>query len=92
MAPQDQFYGTAQIAGIGVNGGTYTFMRWDSYDPARGPVDLNNVYADLSVRTTRQVKWEWGEDERVTRVPEYSDSPGWNENGPTGDWEIVPRG
>jgi prepilin-type processing-associated H-X9-DG protein len=54
-----------------VAGFKFTLVRWDSYDINRGPIDLNCLFADGSVATYLQVKWE--NDPRTAMVGEYSD-------------------
>ena len=82
-------------SGVSVSIGKFTRATWDSYDYSHGPIDLTNLYADLSVLTTSKVKWELdrldSDDERVTRVPAYSDGVNWTADGPVNSLEIIPR-
>ncbi len=82
---QDTFQGTAEVAGIGVNGQRYTYVRWDAADPNYGRVDLNACFADLAVRRYDKIQWNpW--DDRPARVPSFT-----NAGSFPGSWEAVPK-
>lgn len=53
-------YGTTNMTAVG----------WGTGDPARGAVDLNTGYGDLSVRRLTDVAWR--DDDRVATIGEYS--------------------
>ncbi len=72
--------------------GKFTQSIWDSYDPGRGPIDLTNLFADLSVLTTRKVEWDGvGDDERIAGTPAYSDGVNWTTAGDNNSVEIIPK-
>ena len=68
-------------------GNTYTLAGWYSHSPQRGPIDLNSLFDDGSVRRYNGVAFEG--DERIARVPLSSGAAGWAPQGL--NWEIVPR-
>lgn len=79
--------GVTSMLGATLPGAKYTFMRWDSSNPDRGLMELNAVFADLAVQRYEQVHWDPKQDERMARVPAYSNSAAF----PNTWWETVPR-
>ncbi len=72
LSGQDEHLGGTSVPGLATVGGAdYTYGYWRSTDVGRGLVDLNTLYADLSVLRLYQVDWDG--DERVARTPGAAD-------------------